>query len=257
MFTVIGSKGFIGSNVVNYLTSQGVDCFSPVHGAELNSHLGHVIYCAGVTSDFRVRPIDTIRAHVCDLVSLLEKGNYDSLLYLSSTRVYDGADTTEEESPIKIKPFTPDHLYNSSKALGESACLSIGRNCRVVRLSNVFGKADTSSNFLTDVLRDAKKGGVRFGTALDSEKDYISVSDVVPALCKIALEGKFKIYNLAAGKNTSNREIAETLAKEFQCTICVSPDAPTVKFPPINTNRVQAEFPFAVTEVINYVRTCG
>jgi len=50
--------------------------------------LGHIIYCIGITADFRRRPHDTITAHVTKLQEVLTRTSFESLVYLSSTRVY-------------------------------------------------------------------------------------------------------------------------------------------------------------------------
>jgi hypothetical protein len=84
--------------------------------------LGHVIYCIGLTADFRSRTFDTVEAHVCTLLDVLRRGEFESIVYLSSTRLYAGSDSTSEETSIRISPFD---VYNTSKLAGESLVLKL------------------------------------------------------------------------------------------------------------------------------------
>ena len=140
MFTVIGASGFIGSHLLAHLQSQGAECFAPRRGERENfgRELGHVIYCAGLTADFREHPFDAVEARdIVYLIEILRSATFDSLLYLSSTRVYAGAAGTGENVRLAVSSLDPDQLYNLSKLTGESVCFATRRGqVRVVRLSN-------------------------------------------------------------------------------------------------------------------------
>ena len=73
---VIGGAGFIGSHLLAHLEKSGYECFAPARddASVFERELGHVIYCIGLTADFRQRPFDTVRAHVCFLAEVLETG---------------------------------------------------------------------------------------------------------------------------------------------------------------------------------------
>src|SRR5437868_14664917 len=89
MITVLGASGFIGSHIVRELEQRGEKYYAPAKVETIwDKDLGNIIYCIGLTADFRTRPFDTVEAHVCKLNELLKRGRFDSLLYLSSTRVY-------------------------------------------------------------------------------------------------------------------------------------------------------------------------
>ena len=104
-YTILGSKGFIGRECTNYLRNQGHECFTPeIRSTKLdNMDLGHVVYAAGVPN-FMERPYDAIDAHVCQLKSILEKSNFESLLYFSGGRVYHKMNSTEENQNLMFKP---------------------------------------------------------------------------------------------------------------------------------------------------------
>jgi nucleoside-diphosphate-sugar epimerase len=242
--TIVGGKGFIGSHLFDYLLNQGWQCWIPSRDDErlFESNLGHVFYCAGITADFRSRPFDTVDAHVCVIKKLLDKGRFDSLTYLSSTRLYENSCNTHETSVLKGVPVNPDHLYNFSKLMGESLCLSTSNKTKIVRLSNVYGNQTDSENFLSSVLKEsAINNSVHFLTTPDSSKDYISIDQVVRMLPKIAVEGVYPIYNLASGQNTTNASIAHSLEVKGVKT-SFDKDAMCRIFPTIDISRLVSEF---------------
>jgi len=247
--TVLGAAGFIGSNLTEYLESCEYECVTPERDSSFRGNLGDVIYCIGVTADFRKRPWDTVEAHVCKLLELLRTNNFESLLYLSSTRVYSNMplnDDAKESSVISIDMLDPSNIFNLSKLMGERACLT-HRNpkVRVARVSNVYGGDYYSENFLPSLIRDAlNKGSITLHTALDSEKDYIAIGDVVKLLKDIAIQGKKRIYNIASGKNISHEDITKLIRCETGSTIEVIRNAPRTGFPKISIEQIKGEFSF-------------
>jgi nucleoside-diphosphate-sugar epimerase len=225
MYTVIGARGFIGSHLARYLKEKrGIAAFTPDKGspALFARPLGHVIYCAGLTNDFLKRPFDTIEAHVTLFARLLEKAAFESLTYLSSTRLYDsGSHVGREDDALMLNPNEPRHLYDLSKALGENLCHTAGRpHVRAVRLACVYADDLAADIFLHRVILAAKRGGqARFQVAPDSERDYIHIDDVLPLLLAVAERGRRPLYNLASGVNVSNAELFQLLFRLTGCKI--------------------------------------
>jgi nucleoside-diphosphate-sugar epimerase len=249
MFTILGSTGFIGGRLATALRRQGHEVYAPARGDPevFRRDLGDVIYAIGLTADFRGRPFDTVEAHVCLLRNLLQSGKFQSLLYLSSTRIYNQDARAEEGQSVNVNPANPEELYNLSKLMGESLCVATGRDSvRVARLSNVYGGDYGSENFLTEVLRQALlEGRVRLRQTLDSAKDYIGVVDVVAVLPRIALSGKARLYNIASGRSVSHRELLAGLSRLVPLSVEVEENAPALAFPPISIERAKSEFGFA------------
>ena len=242
--TLIGGHGFVGRYLVEHLRATGWICEVIARNDKKIPlrHLGHVFYCAGLTADFRERPFDTVEAHVSYLAQWLKFGEFDSLTYLSSTRVYANAASTSESVNLLVNPVVAGDLYNLSKLMGESLCLQSARPVHIARLSNVYGLQMPEQNFLAEILSAAARvKSVRFRSAPESEKDYISVYDVVDALPRIALDGESGIFNLASGVNVSNQMIADSLtAAGVVCQF--EPDAPLIKYPRINTQKIEIKF---------------
>lgn len=246
-YSVLGVSGFIGSNVVKSLQNLGHTVYTPSRNENiLDKDLGHVIYCIGITSDFRSRHFETIEAHVTCLNRLLKYGHFDSLLYLSSTRVYYNAAHGREDGELTVRIDEPEELFKLSKLSGESLCMgSNNSNIRVARLSNVCGDDFKSGNFLYSIMEDAfNKGRVILRSSLDSEKDYIGIDSVVSQLLKISASGKRKLYNVASGRNLTHRRILALLQNEIPHKLEVIPNAPLIRFPTICTEYIQKEFGF-------------
>ena len=233
-FTVLGATGFVGSHLVEHFKSQDIDCWAPKKGDPqvFLKPMGHVIYCIGLTADFREKPLETAEAHVSVLVEYLRKARFDSFLYLSSTRVYEGAISTDELSDLSVNPNNPNHIFNLTKLAGETACLSQKRpEIRIARLSNVLGDDFKSKNFVLDVMGEMiAKGQVTLRTTPDSSKDNIWIDDVVELLPQMALKGRQRIYNVASGKNLDNKNLLEKMASLTGAQVIYGPDAQKIVF---------------------------
>ena len=91
---IIGGAGFIGRHLKQRLEELKIDYFNPARGETLDRPLGDVVYCIGLTADFRSRPCDTIDAHVCALVD--SSGNHGIDCLATDERL----DIISELSPI-------------------------------------------------------------------------------------------------------------------------------------------------------------
>jgi nucleoside-diphosphate-sugar epimerase len=255
-FTVLGATGFIGSHLVRALRDAGHDVCAPAKDdkAIFERPLGHVLYCIGLTADFRSRPFDTVRAHVSVLADVLEKAAFDSLVYLSSTRVYARGASGKESASLAVDVSDPSDLYNLTKLTGESLCRSCNRpNVKVARLSNVIGRDHHSDNFLFALIREALSGRIELQSDPDSAKDYILLDDVASLLPRIAAEGKGWLYNVASGTNIAHRDIVDVLVKLTGCEVAVLPGAPHLAFPEIDITRLRGEFGFLPASILKYI----
>lgn len=238
--TVLGASGFIGRHLSDGLVKAGHDTWLPTRGDRevFKKPLGCVYYCIGMTANFRAHPYSTIDAHICILRKVLEYANYERFVYLSSTRVYSESLSTKEDVPISVQPTRPDDLYNVTKLTGECLVLTVGRDCRIARLSNVVGKGVKPATFIGSIIHDAvETGGIHLHTSSRSCKDYIWIDDVVDALIKIGTEKSPRIVNVASGRNTTNAEIMDW-AKSIGFDIDVDANASTRELPTINIERL-------------------
>jgi NAD dependent epimerase/dehydratase family. len=254
LITVLGASGFIGSHLVETLRQRKINHQAPVRTENLKErNLGVVIYCVGLTADFRSKPFETVTAHVCKLLDTIKECEFDSLIYLSSTRLYGfSSEIASEGDSFKVNTQDSNDLYNISKAMGESLALASRDNVTIVRLSNVYGADQTSDNFLSEIVKAALHDGkIVLRTSLDSEKDYVDVNGVANLLIDMATKGcRERVYNVASGRNCSNKEITEAIASLTDCEIELAPNAPRICFPRIDISKIRDEFAFASANVL-------
>lgn len=254
-YTVLGSTGFIGSHLARHLRDLGAEVYTPMRGELLpkEKDLGHIFYCIGLNGSLAgIAPFEMVLAHVCLLLDILKNTQYQSFLYLSSTRVYSGIPSSEEEAPLTVHSLDPNDFYSISKLTGESTCLSVNRpSVRVIRLASAYGRDFASSNFLPVMIREAlTKKRIVLQSDLNSEKDYVSIEDVVGLLPRIAESGRHRVYNVASGSNVSHRALMSRLADITGCLVEVQKGSETVAYPPIQIERIKKEFDFCPQSVL-------
>jgi nucleoside-diphosphate-sugar epimerase len=259
--TVIGGQGFIGRALVRRLLGLGWDCWVPDRGIDWPQPvrpLGRVIYCAGMTADYLRDPAATLEAHAGLLSRVLQSAHYESLVYLSSTRLYDGLVPSEvpakEEGGLLVNPLESRHLYDLSKLAGESLCHVLGEGrARVARLSCVYNDERDDDGFLPALLKQVATARadeeLHLASSPHFSRDYVHVSDVVQALIDIALHGKQPTYNVASGQNLRNDALANMVQTHSTRRIVFdldrAPSPPAV----VSIQRLQTEFGWAPQSV--------
>jgi nucleoside-diphosphate-sugar epimerase len=245
MITILGASGFVGSHLVNFLCRMGVHYYAPQRNADLfDRDLGHVIYCIGMTADFRNKPFETIESHICKLSGLLQHGRFKSFTYLSSTRLYINTPYSnikvKEDDFVYINSSNATDIFAASKLTGELLALNSGReNIKVVRLSNVFGDDFKSENFVTSVIKEAlSKGAVKIYSGPDSAKDYVSISDVCQALYLLSSLEETGVFNLAYGSNTTHAQLLSEIENITGAKMIYVADASTICFTEIDTTKL-------------------
>lgn len=225
-FTVLGANGFIGTHLVRHLRARGLDVSAPPRGEAVpQGNLGHIAYCIGLTADYLKRPFDTVEAHVSLFSRVLREVDFESLVYLSSTRLYDtGGTSGREDDDLILNPGNSRHLYDLSKGLGEALCQVCGNGkARVARLSCVYSDDLAADTFLHQLVQSAlREGNLTVESSAGNARDYIHVEDVCEAIVEIALNGRRPIYNVASGANVTNRDLFQWVERHTGCRITVT-----------------------------------
>ena len=247
-WTIFGATGLVGSHILPILQKEDAVIHAPTRKelSELKGkHLGRVIYCIGMTSNFRTNIAATFESHFSLLQKLITQNFCTSVTYLSSTRVYLRSEATAEDSPIKVNPLHSDDAYALSKLAGESFLIHSGLPIKIIRLSNVYGTTHpnpNSGNFIDSVMLSAAMNNrVVFQTHPSSEKDFIHILDAAKLIVKIAKSEEYGIFNVASGKNTTNFEIGNALSAAG-ISIDYDYSAPKHIFPQINISRIENIF---------------
>ena len=97
--------------------------------------------------------------------------------------------------------------------------LSLNKNIVILRLSNVFGN-NFNSLLLPTLIRNAiQKSKINISINVNSTKDYISINDVIDLIFKIQKKNRFKIYNIASGKNITLKKIIQIIRDKTNCRV--------------------------------------
>lgn len=259
--TIIGGQGFIGRHLAARLRAEGWACEVPDRQAVYDGgeDLGHVFYCAGLTADYIQRPFATVEAHVSLLNRILQAGRFESLVYLSSTRLYDTQPgvVASEGLPLSLNPANPRHLYDLSKALGESLCFVTGQGrARVARLSCVYKDHTDAEGFLPGLLRqliDTRPSRLEVDSSPAFARDYVHLQDVVEALVLIAVQGTSFLYNVASGENIRNEELFASLAGISGCEIVALRQDDVPAPPRISIEKMRGEFGWQPVPVLQKI----
>lgn len=266
-FTIFGAGGFVGNRLQRVLQLRGAQVWAPTRNDPLpwGRPLGHVMYCAGLTADYLVRPFDTVQAHVSQLAQLLQHGQWISLVYLSSTRLYDGYGfpVAREDAVLPMDPSNPRHLYDLSKSLGESLCHVTGQGrARVARLACVYECTGDSGGFLPGLLRqvhEARRAGtteIQVPSSPHFVRDYVHLDDVVEALIRIVLDGNQVVYNLASGVNVSNAQIFDYIQSRWGCRVLPVSDTVPGPVPRVDIERLCSELHWQPRSLFDGLNAC-
>lgn len=244
---ILGGNGTIGRALRSFLIQDPEICVSTLAISDYllgRHHFDVVYYCIGVTSDFQTIPFRTMEAHVELLSRVLETNRFNTLVYLSSTRVYKNSMHTQEESFLTINPHEIDSIYNISKLAGESLCmLTQNDRIRIVRLSNVVGGTPNENSFLGFLRKSLQQGSFQLNSSLKSERDFVDIEQILFCLKEIGLKSTHKVYNVASGFNLRTEEIIEAVFKSFSFSYKVQSNENVLHtFPIIDISRISGEF---------------
>lgn len=238
-YTVLGASGFIGRNLAAAFDRSIKPRRAALYSLSHKQNYGTVFYCLGDDTG-------AIEPNLGYLLWFLKHCQFESLVYLSSTRVYLGAATGTERSELRLNPSDLGYQFNVIKLAAEAACLADER-CKVVRLSTVIG---TQGNYLIpELIRSARNGAMNLYLPFHFERDFITLEDVIELLPKI-VTGKHKLYNLASGVNFKMHSIAAAIQYITKAEIIWHPCKESAMFPQISIERIGTEFTFEPRPVL-------
>jgi UDP-glucose 4-epimerase len=170
----------------------------------------------------------------------LKKLVYASAACAVAEKTYDAPTATTEEQPITLYHDSP---YSISKIIGEFYgnyyFKHFGLPFVKARFSNVYGPGEIlgagqwrgtphtvwRNVTPTFIWKALKQDALPLENAGDASRDFIFVEDMARGLAACALRGQVgEVYNLATGKETTIRELAEYINKYTE-----NPTAPLIK----------------------------
>jgi UDP-glucose 4-epimerase len=234
---VIGSKGFIGAHLQQYLLSKNIECWGcdvytdyneehfflvDASNADFNEAFSEqqfdvCINCSGAASvpDSLLHPLRDFTLNTFNVVKLLDAIRRHSpgckFINMSSAAVYGNPQRLPITETAIASPVSP---YGVHKLQSENVCSEYYRFFAIgtcsVRIFSAYG-AGLKKQLLWDLFTKSKEHSniTLFGTGKES-RDFIYVSDIVEAIWLIIQKGRFEaeLYNLANGEEVQIEKIA-------------------------------------------------
>jgi len=146
------------------------------------------------------------------------ENNVTNFVAASSASIYGNPTTipvTEQTIPNPVSPYGAEKL--SLEFYAKAFSNAFDMNCISLRFFNVYGKGQSNAyaGVITKFIEQIQKNQslTIFGDG-ENTRDYIHVDDLVDGIIKAIskIEGKKgQVYNLASGKSTSVKELAELM----------------------------------------------
>jgi UDP-glucose 4-epimerase len=249
---IIGSKGFIGQNLFNYLQGKGYDIWGAdvvvdyvnteryflidATNADFSSVFQHVIYdvcinCSGAASvpDSLKNPLRDFYLNTVNVFKILEAiKNFQpecKFINLSSAAIYGNPQQLPVKETATPNPLSP---YGIHKLQAEQICKEFYEFYKLktcsIRIFSAYG-IGLQKQLFWDLYKNAKKNNpfILYGTGNES-RDFINVSDLVKAIELVAECSSFKadVINIANGREIIIKDAVSIFFSFFKSDIVYS-----------------------------------
>ena len=246
-FTIFGSRGFFGSNLVKYLKKNKNKVFTPnTKKFIFKKNLGNVIYCIG-THQASKDPDKALDGNLNILSKVLLNNKFQTFTYLSSIRVYSSNKKTNEEANIITDNKEKDIYFKTLKLAAENLCLqSNNPRIKIVRISNIFGPNFKNQKYLLpSLIRNTKsKKRILITINKNTKKNYLHIDDAIRVILQIIFKGKKRLYNVASDEMISINNIIKLIKKDYKINVYFNKKGKNKSENKINISRIKNEFNF-------------
>jgi ADP-L-glycero-D-manno-heptose 6-epimerase len=225
MIIVTGDRGFIGSELKQYLTAQGHD----VHGLDwhtrgrtytVNTPVEWIFHMGAISETNADNWADIVRKNIRDTQDWIETAQKwgCGITYASSASVYGPWSNSPEWGPVQ-----PQHLYAVSKLTIDNwvATQNFTVPVQGMRFFNVYGRNEAHKAQPSPVrtyMRQAIAGQPlkvwhhdgRLGT-----RDFVSVDDCISAMMQLKAAEVSGVYNVGTGVQLTFQDIAHSIQRRF------------------------------------------
>ena len=229
---VMGNKGFLGSNLENYLRKtinnieiiglgrKDIDLTSKRESYALCDHFDKktaVILISGVKRNEgdSLELFNQNVSMVSNFCEALEKTPIAHLVYISSTAVY--GEDIDYPCITELTPVHPTSFYGMSKYISErilwKSLKTASRNLLVLRPPTIYGPGDLADaygpvKFLNAVMD--KKPITLWGDGKEL-REFIYIEDMIEILSMLTFSKASGILNITSGKSYSFLQIIDTI----------------------------------------------
>lgn len=262
---ILGSKGFIGSHLVEYyikkglhvsgcdLIEKGKENYSYYQISLLSTEFEQIFereqfdICINAAGSGLVglslsRPLSDFEANTVTVIHILEAIRkckpLCKFIQISSAAVYGNPKVLPVSENEALNPLSP---YGWHKLMSEMICKEYTQiyqlNTVITRPFSVYGPG-LKKQLLWDVFQKIIKSDQileLWGTGNES-RDFIYITDLVRAIDLILINGEFKgeAYNIASGKETTIKEIINLLLNTLKKKTALNFNQQVKKGDPLN-----------------------
>jgi nucleoside-diphosphate-sugar epimerase len=221
---VSGATGFIGSHLVKRLLGMGweVKCLTQGQFYDTKPIKGdydYIFHLAAYGQHFHQRDdVDEIyRANVFGTLNLLERTKdikYKAFINFGTSSEYGVKNKPMKETDL----VEPTFFYASSKVASTALCQAwsheFDKNIVTVRPFSIYGPGEADFRFIPKLINSQLTGEVfKLSSGVH---DWICIEDFIDGLLLVAENAKKlkgKVVNIGTGKQYTNQEVVDTLAK--------------------------------------------
>ena len=226
---VLGSKGFIASNIIKKLKEKRYK-FSSYSKKNINlENLSNakklakiilkddeIIFTSAVAPAKNIHDFKKNINMVINFSKVLNNLEFKKLIYISSDAIY-----SDSKKPLKeVSKKCPDNWHGLMHLVRENILKRSFNKKKlvIVRPTLVYGKGDTHSGYGPNLfIKRAKKNKniVLFGNG-EELRDHIWINNLSEIIVKLLKKQIFGEFNICTSKLISFRNIANIVAKKFK-----------------------------------------
>ncbi len=143
-------------------------------------------------------------------------------IYISTDEVYGQLTSENDPSWTEESPIAPRNTYAATKAAGEHLVRAIGNseglNFNIVRMANNYGPRQTANKFIPRAVQALiNNEKIKIYGEGRQIRDWLHVRDSYTAIQAVIEKGSpGEVYNIGAGQEFSNIEVAQLICKNMR-----------------------------------------
>ncbi len=216
---ITGSSGFLAKNTINKLRTHNHKII-PLSRQSLPDIIKVKNYLNCPDGDILIHFAEEANKNIVNesnekyisssakTVENLVKKFGKNLIYASSGSVY--GDKGRTSFRVIDKTFIKDN-YSKSKIINEQIVLNGGGT--ILRLSNIYGKGMSSSNIMSDVIKQLSFDGPIILQNKFAIRDFVYINDVTDFISKLIKNIVGGIFNVGSGIGMSVYQLTEIILK--------------------------------------------